>query len=126
MFSLGIRELLQARRTIGTALATLEGVQVYLEPLITGVQRRNDISFTGSAASGLSSEDIDITIVSLASQAAQTATPPLVSCIRKAVAWARSANQPVYVLCTEYSSFPCSHGVPNPERCTVSQSPCPF
>jgi hypothetical protein len=36
-----------------------------------------------------------------------------VSCIRKAVAWARNANQPVYVLCTEYSSFPCSHGSPS-------------
>jgi hypothetical protein len=67
----------QAKRTIGTALATLEGVQVHLEPLITGTQRRNDIRITGSASSGLSSEDIDITIVSLASQDSQTATLPL-------------------------------------------------
>jgi hypothetical protein len=56
-----------------------------------------------------------------------------VSDIRKAVTWARSANQTVYVLCTEYSSFPCGarcpnpravHGVPIPVRCTVCQSPC--
>jgi hypothetical protein len=56
-----------------------------------------------------------------------------VSDIREAVAWARSANQPVYVLCTEYSSFPCGarcpnpravHNVPIPVRCTMSQSPC--
>ena len=67
----------QAKRAIGTALATLEGVQVHLEPLITGTQRRNDIRITGSASSGLSSEDIDITIVSLASQDSQTATLPL-------------------------------------------------
>ncbi|RSH94163.1 hypothetical protein EHS25_003966 [Saitozyma podzolica] len=67
----------QAKHTIGTALATLAGVQVHLEPLITGTQRRNDIRITGSASSGLSSEDIDITITSLASQASQTATLPL-------------------------------------------------
>jgi hypothetical protein len=40
----------QAKRVIGTALATVEGVQVHLEPLITGTQRRNDIRITGSAA----------------------------------------------------------------------------
>lgn len=66
----------QAKRTIGMALATVEGVQVHLEPMITGTQRRNDIRITGSASSGLSSEDIDITIVSLASQESQTATLP--------------------------------------------------
>jgi hypothetical protein len=57
-----------------------------------------------------------------------------VSDIREAVAWARSANQPVYVLCTEYTSFPCgarcpnprAHDVPIPVRCTVCQSPCAF
>jgi hypothetical protein len=58
-----------------------------------------------------------------------------VSDIREAVAWARSANQPAYVLCTEYSSFPCGarcpnpravHDVPIPVRCTVCQSPCAF
>jgi hypothetical protein len=58
----------QAKRAIGTALATVEGVQVHLEPLVTGTRRRNDIRITGSASSGLSSEDIDITIVPLASQ----------------------------------------------------------
>ena len=52
-----------AKRTIGTALATLEGVQGHLEPLTTGTQRRNDIR--------------PITIVSLASQDFQTATLPL-------------------------------------------------
>jgi hypothetical protein len=46
----------------------VEGVQVHLEPLVTGTRRRNDIRITGSASSGLSSEDIDITIVPLASQ----------------------------------------------------------
>jgi hypothetical protein len=69
----------QAKRTIGTALATLEGVQVHLEPLITRTQRRNDIRITGSASSGLGREDIDIAIVSLASQDSQTATLPLVT-----------------------------------------------
>jgi hypothetical protein len=67
----------RAERTIGTALATLARVQVRLEPLIIGTQRRDDIRITGSAASGLSSEDIDINIVSLASQDSQTATLPL-------------------------------------------------
>jgi hypothetical protein len=69
----------QAKRAIGTAMATVEGVQVHLESLITGTQRRNDIRITGSASSGLSSEDIDITIVSLASQESQTAMLPLVA-----------------------------------------------
>jgi hypothetical protein len=67
----------QAKRAIGTALATVEGVQVHLEPLIAGTQCRNDIRITGSVSSGLSSEDIDITIISLASQESQTATLPL-------------------------------------------------
>ncbi|RSH83604.1 hypothetical protein EHS25_005508 [Saitozyma podzolica] len=44
---------------------------------VTGTQRRDDIRIIGSASSGLSSEDIDITIVSLASQDSQTATLPL-------------------------------------------------
>jgi hypothetical protein len=47
----------QAKRLIGTALATVEGVQVHLEPFITGTQRRNDIRIIGSASRGLSSED---------------------------------------------------------------------
>jgi hypothetical protein len=64
----------QAKRAIGTALATVDGLQVHLEPLITGTQRRNDIRITGSAASGLSSEEMDTTIVSLAFQDSQTAT----------------------------------------------------
>ncbi|RSH85378.1 hypothetical protein EHS25_004774 [Saitozyma podzolica] len=66
-----------AKRAFGTALGRLEGAQVHLEPLITGTQRRNDSRITGSASSGLSSEDIDITIISLASQDSQTATLPL-------------------------------------------------
>jgi hypothetical protein len=69
----------QAERTIGTALATLARVQARLEPLIIGTQRRDDIRITGSAASGLSSEDTDINIVSLASLDSQTATLPLAS-----------------------------------------------
>jgi hypothetical protein len=52
-------------------------------------------------------------------QSSRIRTP--VSCIRKAVAWARSANQPVYVLCTEYSPFPCSHGVTTLKQ---TQDPC--
>jgi hypothetical protein len=67
----------QAKRAIGTALATLKGVQVRLEPLVIGTQRRDDIRISGSAPSGLGREDIDITIVSLASQNSQTATLPL-------------------------------------------------
>jgi hypothetical protein len=67
----------QTKLTIGTALATLERLQVRLEPLITVSQGRNDIRITRSASSGLSSADIDITIVSLASQESQTATLPL-------------------------------------------------
>jgi hypothetical protein len=51
----------QAKRTIGKALAMMDEVHVPLEPLITGTQRRKDIRITGSAASGLSSADIDIT-----------------------------------------------------------------
>jgi hypothetical protein len=58
----------QAKRAIETALATVEGVQVHLEPLVIGTRCRDDIGLTGSASRGLGSEDIDITIVSLASQ----------------------------------------------------------
>ncbi|GFZ47045.1 hypothetical protein JCM24511_04271 [Saitozyma sp. JCM 24511] len=69
----------QAKRTIGTALAMLEGIQVNLEPFTSSTQRRNDIRITGSWSSGLSSEDIDIAIISLASQDSQTATLPFVT-----------------------------------------------
>jgi hypothetical protein len=69
----------QSKRTIGTALATLEGVQVRLERFVTGTRSRDDIRIIGSAASGLSSEDIDIAIISLASQDSQTATLHLVT-----------------------------------------------
>ncbi|GFZ50366.1 hypothetical protein JCM24511_08123, partial [Saitozyma sp. JCM 24511] len=62
---------------VGTAVGTVEGVQVHLEPLINRTQRRKDIRITGSASSGLSSEDIDITIIPLASQDSQSATLPL-------------------------------------------------
>jgi hypothetical protein len=65
-----------AKHETGQALATLDGVQVHLEPFVPGTQRRNDIRITGSASRGLSSEDIYITIVSFASQAYQTATLP--------------------------------------------------
>jgi hypothetical protein len=64
--------------TIGIALPTLEGVQVHFEPFITCIQRRNNVRIFGSAASGLLNEDIDIAILSLASQDSQTATLPLV------------------------------------------------
>jgi hypothetical protein len=67
----------QSNRAIGAALATVEGVQVHLEPINSDTQCRDDISIIGSAARGLSSEDIDLTILSLASQASQTATLPL-------------------------------------------------
>jgi hypothetical protein len=62
----------QAKRTIGTALATLEGVQVHLETSVTDTGHGDDIRIIGSAASGLPSEDINITIVSLAPPDSQT------------------------------------------------------
>jgi hypothetical protein len=54
-------------------------VQVHVEPLVIGTQRGDDIRIIGSAASGLSSEKINIAIVSLASQDSQTTTLPLVT-----------------------------------------------
>ena len=67
----------EAKYAIGTGLAALEAVQLHLVPFIAGTQPRNDIRIIGSASSGLSSEDIDITIVSLASRDSQIATLPL-------------------------------------------------
>ena len=65
-----------AKHAFGTALGTLECMQVRLEPLVSGTQRSNGIGITGSASSVFSSEDINITIVSLAAQDSQTATLP--------------------------------------------------
>jgi hypothetical protein len=45
---------------------------VRVERIIFGANLRNDIGITGSRTSGISSEDIDISIVSLASQATQS------------------------------------------------------
>ena len=64
----------QAKGVIGQALSTLEGVQVRLEPLILNTQRRNDIQLIGSQASQLSSQEFDLTIVSLDSQDALSTT----------------------------------------------------
>jgi hypothetical protein len=46
---------------------------------VTGNHRRDNIRIIGWAASVASSEDVDITIVSLASQESQTAVIPLVT-----------------------------------------------
>jgi hypothetical protein len=113
----------QAKRTIGTALATLEGVQVHLEPFVNGTQRRDDIRIIESASSGLSSEDIDITIVSLASQDSQTATLPLATTEDDSAAqrpkrppdslkntstlW-QGRNDAGTLLCTDHSGLSCS------------------
>jgi hypothetical protein len=57
----------------GTALAKVEGVQVLMDPFNTGTSPRDDdIMIIGSASSGLSNEDLDIIVVSLASQTSQT------------------------------------------------------
>jgi hypothetical protein len=55
----------------------VDGVQVHLEPFVPGTQGRDDIRIIESAFSVLSGEDIDITIVSLASLDFQTAIPTL-------------------------------------------------
>ncbi len=73
---------------IGQALSTVEGVQIRLEPLIPNSQRRNDIRITGSRASGLASQEFDLTIVSLANQASeatnlQPTTPGDASALKK-------------------------------------------
>ncbi|GFZ51760.1 hypothetical protein JCM24511_09528 [Saitozyma sp. JCM 24511] len=47
-----------AKRAIETALATVDGVKVHLEPFVKGTPRRDDIRITGSAAGGLSSENM--------------------------------------------------------------------
>jgi hypothetical protein len=67
----------QAKYAIGAALSTVEGVQVRVEPLITGTNRSDDIRITGSHSSGLASEDFDITIVSLASQVSRGSMLPI-------------------------------------------------
>ncbi len=63
----------QAKGMIGNALSTLEGVQVRLEPLVLGTARRNDIRITGSRPASLSTQEFDLTIVSMASQQARAA-----------------------------------------------------
>jgi predicted nucleotidyltransferase len=53
---------------------TVESVQIHMDPFNTGTSPRDDdIMIIGSASSGLSNEDIDIIVVSLASQTSQTA-----------------------------------------------------
>lgn len=70
----------QAKGIIGQALSTVEGVQIRLEPLIPNSQRRNDIRITASRASGLASQEFDLTIVSFANQAPEaTNLPPTTS-----------------------------------------------
>jgi hypothetical protein len=72
----------QVKRAIGGALRVIEGMQVDLEPLIGTTSRRNDIRITGSRQSGLSNQEYDVTVVSLATQDARntylppTAEPP--------------------------------------------------
>jgi hypothetical protein len=47
------------------SLVTSDGVQVHLERFITGTQQRSEIRTTGSPSRSLSSQDIDVIIVSL-------------------------------------------------------------
>jgi hypothetical protein len=58
----------QAEHVIGTSLAAVEGVQVHMAPLVNGTQRRDDIRIIGLTSSGVSGRDVEITIVSQASQ----------------------------------------------------------
>ncbi len=56
----------QAKGIIGNALSTLEGVPVRLEPLVLSTARRNDIRISGSRPTALSTQESDLTIVSIA------------------------------------------------------------
>jgi hypothetical protein len=73
----GLTKHEQAKRAIGIALVTLDAVQFHSNPLSPVTHQRSDVRIAGSASRSLSSEDIDIIIVSLASRASQTLTPPL-------------------------------------------------
>jgi hypothetical protein len=67
----------QVKRAIATALCKIEGVQVAVEPHIGNTNRRNDIRVTGSEASGMSSHEYDVTVVSLATRdSIATILPP--------------------------------------------------
>jgi hypothetical protein len=57
-----------AKRVIYQALKSTQGVRAHMEPFAIDSDRRNDLRIEGSQSSGLSSEEIDLSIVSLASQ----------------------------------------------------------
>ena len=63
------------KNAIGNALGTLHGITARLEPPTHGTSRRNDISIV-SRSGPIRSEEFDISVVSLASQAARAAVAP--------------------------------------------------
>jgi hypothetical protein len=69
----------QPKRGVRTAaaLGTVQGVRVPIKPFINVTQLRDDIRIIASDCSDHSSEDITITVVSLASQISQTAVLPV-------------------------------------------------
>ncbi len=62
----------QAKGTVGKALSTLEGEQIRLEPFVLGTARRNDIRITGPQPSSISTQELDLAIVYMASQQARS------------------------------------------------------
>ena len=63
------------KNAIGNALGTLYGITARLEPPTHGTSRRNDISIV-IRSGPIRSEEFDISVVSLASQAARAAVAP--------------------------------------------------
>ncbi|RSH80807.1 hypothetical protein EHS25_006976 [Saitozyma podzolica] len=64
---------------LATGLLFLRNPLTHMELIVSRTQRRDDIRIIGSAPSGPSRENIDIIIVSLASQDSQTSTIPWVT-----------------------------------------------
>jgi hypothetical protein len=67
----------QPKQGVRTALGTVQGVPVPIKPFINVTQLRDDIRVIASDCSDHSSEDINVTVVSLASQISQTAVLPV-------------------------------------------------
>ena len=63
------------KNAIGHALGNLEGITAHLEPPTHRTTRRNDVSIV-SRSGPIRSEEFDVTIVSLASQAVSAAVLP--------------------------------------------------
>ena len=59
------------KHAIGNALGSLQGITARLEPPTHGANRRNDISIVSRSGS-IRSKEFDISVVSLASQAARS------------------------------------------------------